>query len=420
LGAATALSAPVLAQEAPVTTAPAPATALSPPADELAAIRAELERQARLIARQQAEIETLRAERDETLAEVRAMGLAATGVPVAPRLRLFQAAQGGGGGALQPEPPPPQPVGERPTESRPELAVVPPEIGVLTAPGHLVVDPSLEYVRSSNNRLVFRGVEIVPGIQLGVIEASDAARDTGVANLALRYGVTPRMEVEARAPYVVRRDRITTLVQREETATRSFNLDGRGIGDIELTARYQLNGGRNGWPVFVAASRLKPPTGEGPFDVRYDQDGAATELATGSGFWGLEGGLTALYATDPAVIFGSLTYLHNFSRDVDREIGGAFVGRVEPGASIGASVGFGLSLNPRFSISLGYAHSYIRRTRTELGETVQSSQPLQVGNLTMGWSLRLTERLTLNNGYEFGVTSDAADARVVLRLPYRF
>lgn len=38
----------------------------------------------------------------------------------------------------------------------------------------------------------------------------------------------------------------------------------------------------------------------------------------------------------------------------------------------------------------------------------------------MGWPFRLTERATLNNNFEFGVTSDAPDMRVVVRVPYRF
>ena len=127
-----------------------------------------------------------------------------------------------------------------------------------------------------------------------------------------------------------------------------------------------------------------------------------------------------LYPSDPAVIFGGLTYLHNFSRNIDKTIGGVAVGRVEPGDSIGASVGFGLALNPRFSFSLGYGHSYILATNSQLGTTVQSSNPLQVGSILMGWSFRLTDQLTLSSNFEFGVTSDAPDMRAVLRLPIRF
>jgi hypothetical protein len=370
--------------------------------EDFAKVQAELARQAKVIDAQQREIDALRAER------VAAPTPAAEPPP-----------------AVAVIPAPASPVGERPAEEpQREAAAIPPELGVLTPKGKLVIDPSIEFVRSSNNRLVFRGVEIVPGIQLGVIEASDVARDTGVATLAARYGVTSRLEVEARIPYIWRDDRITTLAQRDETISRTHELRGQDIGDIELNARYQLNSGARGGPIFVATSRVKPPTGTGPYDVDYDEFGVATSLATGSGFWGVEGGVTMLYPSDPAIIFAGLSYLHNFGRNIDRTIGSGsaavHVGNVDPGDSIGASLGFGLALNPRLSISLGYIHNYIFKTTSELGATKQTTQPLQVGSLLVGSSFRLTERLTLNGSFEIGVTSDAPDVRIIFRLPYVF
>jgi hypothetical protein len=232
--------------------------------------------------------------------------------------------------------------------------------------------------------------------------------------------LTNRLEVEARVPYVGRHDRVTTLAQRDQAVTQNKILEGQDIGDVEFAARYQINTGQDGLPIFVATSRVKPPTGTGPYDVDYDEFGVATSLPTGSGFWGAEAGMTMLYPSDPAIIFGGITYLHNFPRDINRQVGGVFVGRVEPGDSIGASLGFGLSLNPRFSVSFGYSHNYIFETKSELGTTQQSSQPLQAGSLLMGWSFRLNDRITLNNSFEFGVTSDAPDMRVVVRAPFRF
>lgn len=387
-------------------------------ADQLQRIRVELQRQSLRIEAQQKEIDDLRAERDITLAAIRATGV---GGPSAQRLAALDPVPN----VVSEAPPiapvsPGGPVGERPAAQAQEVAALPASYGVLTPKGHFVIDPSIEYVRTSNNRLVFRGVEIVPGVQLGLIEASDAARDSGVATLAARYGVTSRLEVEARVPYVLRRDRITTLAQRNDTVSRSISLDGRDIGDLEFAARYQINTGRDGGPIFIATSRVKPPTGTGPYDVEYDSAGIAQTLATGSGFWSVEGGVTMLYPTDPAIIFGGLTYLHNVSRNIDKDIGTVHVGRVNPGDSIGASLGFGLSLNPQFSFSLGYSHNYIFPTESELGITKQSSQPLQVGSMLLGWSFRLSDRLTLNNSFEFGVTSDAPNLRVVFRAPYRF
>ena len=372
-----------------------------------------LAEQDRRLTLQQARIDALEVERDTLLGAIRA-----TGAPTA----ILAAA-----GQTPPNPVserrlPPGPVGEAPALPEPsqEVAALPANLGVLTPPGRLVFDPSLEYVRTSNNRLVFRGVEVVPGVQLGLIEASDVARDTAVATVSARYGVTSRLEVEARVPYVYRHDRLTLLDQTDPDFDTERDIHENSLGDVEFAARYQINSGRGGWPIFVANARVKTPSGVSPYDVAYDEFGVAEELATGSGFWGVEGGVTMLYPTDPAIIFGGLTYLHSIPRDIDKQIGPALVGRVTPGDSIGAQLGFGLSLNPRFSVSFGYSHNYIFPTKSEIGDTRQQSRSLVAGSLQMGWSFRLLERLTLNNSFEFGVTSDAPDMRVVLRAPYRF
>ena len=406
----------------------------SPSLDSFAKVQAALERQSKIIAAQQREIDELRAQRDDMLAAIRA---GSTGPAAGSQVALLQQVPN----AVTEAPPvasvataPAGPVGERPVEEqqrqqREALAAVPPQLGVLTPKGRLIIDPSIEYDRTSNDRLVFRGVEIVPGINLGLVEANRAARDTAVATLAARFGLTSRLEVEARIPYVYRNDHVTTVAAQNNNFQQNSSLYGNGIGDVEFAARYQLNYGRNGWPIFVANTRLKPPTGKGPYDVAYDVNAVAQDLPTGSGFWGLEGGVTMLYPTDPAIIFGSLTYLHNFSRNIDKTFGSAgsalHVGNVIPGDSIGAALGFGLSLNPRFSVSFGYSHNYIFKTTAFEGtsgatEIKSISQPLQAGSLLMGWSFRLSDRLTLNNSFQFGVTSDAPDLQIVFRVPYRF
>ena len=143
--------------------------------------------------------------------------------------------------------------------------------------------------RQTSNRLVFRGVEIVPGILLGLIDANDVVRDTVVAALNLRYGIMDRMEIEARIPVVYRHDRFTVLSQQVSptipAVTQRFELNRRDLGDIEFGIRYQLNRARNGGAIFVGGIRAKTSTGIGPYDVEYDANGVSTELGTGSGFW---------------------------------------------------------------------------------------------------------------------------------------
>ncbi|HEY1072225.1 transporter [Brevundimonas sp.] len=320
----------------------------------------------------------------------------------------------------------PAPAGAPPVEPpllqarREQLAAIPEGIAVLSRPGKLSIDLSAEYTRSSANRLVFRGIEIVPGVQIGVIEANEADRDTGVTTVAAKYGVTSRMEVELRAPYVWRNDTITTVQQRDEAVTRTIDLSGDGIGDVEGAVRYQINGGERGRPIFIAGLRVKSDTGEGPFDIPRDEFGIATRLATGSGFWGVEPSVSFLFPSDPAVIFGSLSYFAHLPRDIDKTEGEVRVGRVDPGDAIGMAIGFGFSLNPKFSFSLGYKHNYIRPTESELNDIVEKSDSLQVGALQFGMSYLLSDRFSLNGNFEFGVTEDAPDMRFVLRVPIIF
>jgi uncharacterized coiled-coil protein SlyX len=390
---------------------------------QLAAQGQRLADQERRLAQQQAlvdaqglEIGALRGQRDAALAELRA-GQRAPAGPAASGTVQLAAAQAASGGL------PGGPVGQAPAvpgSVAEDIAAVPQGMGVLTPRGTFSVEPSFEFTRSSANRLVFRGVEVVPGVQIGLIDATDADRDTVVGAIGARYGLTDRLEISAQAPYVYRHDRVTIVAQRDDSVTRTKRLTTQDIGDVEVSARYQLSRGLPGRPIFVANARVKPPTGTSPYDVTYDEFGAATALSTGSGFWGAEFGATMLYPTDPAVIFASLSYLYNLPRDIDRTIGEVLVGRVDPGDSVGGNIGFGLALNPRFSISLGYSHNFILPTKSELGGSVESSNMLQVGALQMGWSFRLTERLTFNNNFEFGVTSDAPDMRMVLRIPYKF
>jgi hypothetical protein len=401
-----------------------------------------LRQQARMLEEQRAELRTLQASRDQMLGEIRAgrammaaqdpaLNAAAaapeqTGVgPTAGApIRLAQApGESGDSQAPGAAPLPVGPVGEKPPEpvvSEADTAALPDRAGVLTPPGTFIIEPSLEYVRSSANRLVFRGIEIVPGFQIGVIEANEADRDTLVGNIGGRYGVTNRLEVEARVGYVFRKDRITDVQQRDEAITRQRDLEGQDIGDVELAARYQINSGGNGWPIFVANGRVKIPTGTGPFDVPFDSFGVARELATGSGFLGVELGATMLYPTDPGVIFGGLSYIYNVKDDIDKVIGDVLIGEVDPGDGIGLNMGYGLSLNPRFSVSFGYSHTYIFPTKTQFGPTEQSSDELQVGTFLAGWSFRVSPRVSISSNFEFGVTDDAPDMRFILRVPYRF
>ena len=120
------------------------------------------------------------------------------------------------------------------------------------------------------------------------------------------------------------------------------------------------------------------------------------------------------------MLFGNISYLHNFPKNINTDVGGVLVGKVTPGDSPGITGGFGFSLNPQFSFSFGYRHNYILGTTTELGGTLQHSTSLQVGSLLFGMSYAFNPKYTLNSQIEMGVTRDAPDVTLTVRTPISF
>jgi len=312
-------------------------------------------------------------------------------------------------------PPPDEP------QVRPEVQALADQGGVLTQQGGWVLEPSLEFIHSSQNRLVFRGVSVVDAVLLGVIEATDADRDTLTAALNVRYGITDDLEAELRVPYVYRSDRVENLATRTTGQVRLLrSTTGDGLGDVEGALHYQINEGREDWPIFVGNMRVKSDTGVGPFEVARDSNGVGEELATGSGFWSIEPSVTAIYPTSPAVLFGNLSYTYNIPASVDTTIGDARIGDVDPGDSIGAVIGMGFGINENTSFSLGYKHSYIFETVTEINGRDVDSEELHIGAVTFNITQRVSDSTSVAFDLEAGVTEDAPDVRATLRVPIKF
>lgn len=319
---------------------------------------------------------------------------------------------------------PSQPVGQQPQEPKklPDAAALPEDANLLTPPGSFVFTPSVEYTRSSANALVFRGVEIVPGLQLGLINASNVSQDIATVTADVRVGLFDRLEFEGRIPWLARGDNETELAQQvvaqTPAATITTNLNGNGLGDIEGSLRYQLNGDvQQDDPVYIVSLRLKSNTGLSPYDVKFDSSGISSTLPTGTGFWAAGPGFLVLVPSDPAVLFVNGAYLHSFGYDINKTIGSTFVGNVTPGDSIELGLGFGLAVNSKFSFSLGYNHTAILPTTQILGDTKQVSTTLQAGQLSLGASYALNPNVVINTQFLFGVTSDAPNLDVTFRVP---
>jgi uncharacterized coiled-coil protein SlyX len=328
------------------------------------------------------------------------------------------------------------PVGQAPVhdERPPEVAPIFDQPGVLTPRGKLVVEPSYQFGYSSNERVALIGYTVIPAILIGLIDARQVKTTTQTGALALRYGLTNRLEVEVRVPYVhAHTDTISREIFTGSATDRVFSSSGRGLGDIEATARYQINDGGADRPYYIGWLRFKSRTGRDPFEVTTDcvnrcvQNATGTglplQLPTGSGFYSLQPGVTWLFPSDPVVFFGNLSYLHNFPRsNVSRTLllaGKENLGKIQVGNIVDVSIGMGLALNERTSISIGYDQSFVGLTRQN-GKKVAGSARAVLGTLLLGGSYRFSDKRTLNFSLGVGVTRDTPDITVTVRVPMMF
>jgi uncharacterized coiled-coil protein SlyX len=361
------------------------------------------------------EINPLRVESDTILA-----ALNGRGEPVVAAQPSLNAPPGT---AAQPAAPmPDQPVGQAPAAAPvpAPMAATPPEATVLTPLHHLTLEPSADYTYSGSNILVFRGVEIVPGVQLGVIEASNTLRAAESVAMTARYGLLRRLEIEARVPYVWRADRIGVVQQRDTQVRREISLSDQNLGDVEVAARYQFNRLKPDHPVFIGGLRIKSDTGTSPFTIGRDSFGVAQHLATGSGYWTAEPSLTMIYPTDPAVFFITASALGGLTTNINKTIDGVYLRKVIPGGSMSLSLGYGFAVNQRFSYSVAYRHSYLMPTVLEIGTTKVKSKSVQIGGLSLGVSYRLSDRVSISTAFQFGTTPDAPDTSISFRVPIAF
>lgn len=321
----------------------------------------------------------------------------------------------------------PNEVGVRPENEnqRPTVAVLPDVGGILTPKGTLYIEPSFDYAVTADNRFFFDGQVIFDVIQIGALAATNSDRRAKTASLGFRYGITKRLEVDGRVPLVDRVDRVRDATVDEGSAAFS-TIEGSGLGDAEIGLHYQVNDGRN-WPYAIVNFRAKAPTGDGPFDVARDSKGVETELSTGSGYWTLEPSVTFILPSDPAVIFGNIGYQLNLKQSLDVPVGTTRILEFDPGEAIRASVGIGLSVNEKMSISFGYDQTNFFKTKTLVERPLNSirvldslAQPSSViGSFLFGASYRVNKRLNINLNTAIGATDAAPDVRASVRASYR-
>jgi hypothetical protein len=372
-----------------------------------------------------------------------ASGLEVAQTPAPATSAPVTAPEAGGGGAPAPSPPAgsesapiagpsaAQQQARQVVETAPSLSNAG---GVLTPKGQFVIDPSIEYDYWSQNQLGVNGFQIIPGITFGNIFANRIEQNITTAAVTARYGITDRLEINVKVPYVYNTGSTNSLIEVGATPTLlTLGATGMGIGDIQFGASYQFNSGENGWPIFVGNLLFKTATGISPFDVPIVTvndpnrnlgeflEGQPTKLATGTGFYAAEPSLTVLMPTAPGVLFANLQDIHNIGQTVGIQSvtgGPPTPVLLQPGENPAVTFGIGFALNDRAALTLSYQQSHVF-TAFENHQAINGS-PYSFGTFNFGLGYQISQSTRLNLSVGIGAGQNAPVAKVLLELPYKF
>jgi hypothetical protein len=283
--------------------------------------------------------------------------------------------------------------------------------GLLLRPGELDLEPSVEYTFFSTRRIAVSGFSILPTLIIGVLQTEEVERNLLDTALTARLGLFKDFQADVRVPYRIAWDRLTTA-----DAERTESNDG--IGDIEVGLSYQPLRERELLPDLILGVRGKFRTGEDTFDVDTD------EPPLGTGFYSVTGLVTAVRSFDPAALFATVLYTHNFDRSV-RLPGEAFETEIDPGGSFGYILGLALALTPELGMNFRWEHRYVQPTETSprrpgVASSKVPGSSINYGIAYVGINWAPTTRFSIDLSVGVGVTEDSPDMALRFAVPVRF
>jgi hypothetical protein len=295
------------------------------------------------------------------------------------------------------------------------------------------LETGLSYSHSDRRQLTLNGFLALDAIFLGNINLDRIKSDTMQLDVTGRYGVTDRLQFDFNAPFLYRSSTYESG-GAGNSGTSLFDKDVKNsaIGDVSVGAYYRLFPETSARPDVVLNVRVKAPTGKDPYGIKYravDGSGgnltAPSELPTGNGLWSLTTGLTFVKTIDPAILFASIGYSHNFSRSFNDISSGdtPVPGSIDLGDSYQFGGGMAFALNDRMSTSMSYSHRFAQKSSIKSGggawQGIVGSES-SAGSLNFGVTYAMSDKLSMVANVGMGVTPDAPDVTVGIKFPYNF
>ena len=203
--------------------------------------------------------------------------------------------------------------------------------------GKFSFETGVTYARYDARQLTLNGFLALDSIFLGNINLDRIKSDNWTLDLTGRYNLDNRWQFDVNVPVVYRESTYQSAgAGNNGTATseQSVTRDPT-IGDVNFGVAYKFLDETPTLPDAVVSVRVKAPTGKEPFGIKLintpgnDNLFVPESLPTGNGVWSITPGISLVKTFDPAVLFGSLSYTHNFeesfddiSSDVNQKVGG--------------------------------------------------------------------------------------------------
>jgi hypothetical protein len=256
------------------------------------------------------------------------------------------------------------------------------ERAIVLPPWSVEVEPRYTYTYQGKQdvRLALAG-----GQQ--VIAQRNLKRDISESRLDVRFGLPWSSQLDVAVPY--------SFIQEEAVRGGSSKRRRSGLGDVQLGWTKQLLSERGWLPDLLTTVNWKSKTG-------------GTDV--GSGFHGIQAGLTAVKRRDPLAFFGSVAHSWNLSRSQ----GG---NDIDKGNSLGLRLGTLLATSPDTSLRIALEVS--RSGRDELKGVKISGSNQMAALLDFGVATIVMPRTLLDVRAGVGLTSDSPDFRFGVSLPVR-
>ncbi len=230
---------------------------------------------------------------------------------------------------------------------------------------------------------------------------------TLIPSITAEYGFKDNLTGIFTLPFVYKYDQVSQTSEQEVT----------DLGDISFGVQYQPIKPDDKWPNTILSASLSTPTGRSPYKINPNH-----ELSTGNGFYSATLGAAFSKTIDPIITFGTLSYSYNrmFSK-VDQNWSSRVLTDVNPGDTIGVSMGLGYALSYMVSLNLGWQYTYYMNTIYRWSDGSTSSTGSSTSSIfTVGTGWRLSPKRSFNVMLGIGLTNNDPDFTLTVRMPYDF